>query len=423
MTTGSPIESITARQIFSHRGHPAIETTVVTKNGGSGIAAVTPGASVGKYEVKFAYDDQGWAGMGVQTAITTVQELIAPALNGMDATRQRAIDFRLLEMDGTPNKSNLGGNAIASVSAAVLKAGAASLGLPLYQHIGGSNACILPTPGVICMVGHTRYEGSQKAGGKPTYSFMCHGFNTFSEASYACWQVRIAFDQLLHKRFNIKIPRTVDFPWLPPGMIQHDRELWDLMVQAVGQAGFEGQVGFQVDVAAGCYYDPQQKKYMGLFSKEDKARDDLVRLYREMTSTYPFLIIEDPLDEDDFDGHALLTRELDIEIVGDDLFATNQERFMKGLAVGAANTVLLKVNQIGTITEAFDLVHRAYRNGYGVMPCNSRGEGDDIADYCVGLGTGHLREGGTGTVANRLLKIEQELGKGARFLGKGGFKP
>jgi enolase len=182
-------------------------------------------------------------------------------------------------------------------------------------------------------------------------------------------------------------------------------------------------VGIQVDVAAATYYDQEKHRFVGLFSPGEKTRDDLIALYQEMVRNYPFVIIEDPLDEEDYEGHALLTRELGIEIVGDDLFTTNMERVQKGIDAGAGNCVLLKVNQIGTISEAFDMVDLAYRNGYGVMPCDSRGEGPAIADYCVGLGTGHLREGALGPRGNRFLEIEAELGSRAKFLGRAGFMP
>jgi enolase len=175
-------------------------------------------------------------------------------------------------------------------------------------------------------------------------------------------------------------------------------------------------------VAAGTYYDKEKDRFVGLFSAEDKTRDDLIELYREMESEYPFVILEDPLDENDYEGHAIMTQELGIEIVGDDLFTTNPERVKHGIDTGAANAVLLKVNQIGTISEAFEMVRLAYRNGYGVMPCDSRGEGPLIADYTVGLNTGHLREGGTGPVGNRFLQIEAELGSRAEFLGLKGLK-
>ena len=423
MRSGFGIERITARQVFSDRGHPGIETEVVTECGVSGVALVTAGVSIGKHEVKFIYDGgEDWGGMGVMKAVSNVQDIIAPALMGKDVTKQREIDGMLIELDGTPDKSNLGGNATASVSAAVLKAGAASLGIPLYQHIGGTNACILPTPGVIALVGSDRYGGGQRAGGKPSYSFMCYGFNTFAEASHGCYKVRRAYDKLVQQKFGVKVIGP-QFPIVPPGMVKHDSQIWDIMVEAIAGAGLEGKVGIQVDVAAGCYYDKEKDKFVGLFSAEDKSKEDLIDLYKDMVAQYPFVVIEDPLDEDDYEGHAIVTKEVKVQIVGDDLFTTNPARVKQGIADGACNTVLLKVNQIGTISEAFDMVQLAYRHGYGVMPCSSRGEGEDIGDYAVGLGTGNIRESGLGPAGNRLLKIEQELGKRAVFLGKAGFKP
>ena len=422
MTTGTTIVSVTARQVYSDRGHPGIETTVETENGAKGVAVVTAGVSVGAHEVQFAYDGgTRWRGRGVLKAVDHVVSVIGPVIRGMDASRQLAVDEAIIQLDGTPNKTRLGGNATASVSAAVLQAGAAAMGIPLYQHIGGVHACTLPVPGVLTILGSRRYGGGQRSGGKPSHSMICHGFESFSEASYAAWEVSNEFVRLVRKHLNIDGDKGRCM--IPPGIVRHDRELWDLQVKAIANSGYDGQIGFQVDVAAGTYYDKEKDRFVGLFSVEDKTRDDLIRLYQEMVANYPFVIIEDPLDEEDYEGHAIVTRELGIEIVGDDLFTTNVERLIKGIAVGAANAVLLKVNQIGTITEAFDTVALAYRNGYAVMPCDSRGEGPLIADYTVGLGTGHLREGATGHVGNRFLAIEAELGSRARFPGRKGFKP
>lgn len=421
----SIIKEIKARQIFSDRGHPGVETTVITGNGAKGVAIATAGVSVGVYEVQFAYDGgERWGGRGVIKAVNIINEMIAPVLKGMDATQQGKIDDTMIELDGTPNRAKLGGNSTASVSAAVLKAGAASLGIPLYQHVGGVNACILPTPGVQAVSGSARYGGGQKSGGKPSHSFMAYGFNSFSEASYACWQVRSIFQRLLSEKFKLSFVGSAhNRVLIQSGVVEHDRELWDVMVAAINNSGNEGKVGIQVDVAAATYYDKEKDKYIGLFSREDKTKDDLIQLYREMVKKYPFVVIEDPLDEEDYEGHALLTKELGIQIVGDDLFTTNIERLKHGIEVGACNSVLLKVNQVGTISEAFDMVRLAYSKGYGVMPCSSRGEGSDIADYAVGLGTGNVRESGLDPTANRLIQIEAELGSRATFLGKAGFKP
>ena len=190
------------------------------------------------------------------------------------------------------------------------------------------------------------------------------------------------------------------------------------MTEAIENTGYAGRVGIQIDVAAGTYYDREKSVFQGLFSEKALTRDALIDLYHDIVETYPIVILEDPLEENDFQGHAILAKELGIEIVGDDLFVTNPVRLQEGIGVGAANAMLLKVNQVGTMSEAFDAVDLAYRHGYGVMPCASRGEGEAIADYVVGLGTGHMRGGAT---SNRLLSIEAELGSTAKFLGKKGL--
>jgi enolase len=207
-----------------------------------------------------------------------------------------------------------------------------------------------------------------------------------------------------------------------PGLVKHDREIWDLQTETINRLGYEGKVGLQVDVAAGTYYEKDKGKFVGLFSAEDKTRDELLKLYQWMVTQYPFVILEDPLDEDDYEGHAILTKEVGIQIVGDDLFTTNPARVQQGVDAGAANTVLLKVNQIGTISEAFEMVRLANRHGYGVQPCSSRGEGVDIADYTVGLICGTVRGCATGAAANRFLQIEAELGPRAHFWGKRGLR-
>jgi len=420
MGIDSAIASVSARQVHSDRGHPGVEATVRTADGAVGVAVCTAGTSVGAHEVEFAYDGgERWGGKGVTIAARSVDQIIAPAIRGMDASRQREVDEAILAL-AARLPGGLGGNAVGAVSAAVLKAGAASLGIPLYQHIGGVNASILPTPGVLTAWGARRYGGGDHSGTKPTYSMVCHGFPSFSEASYAAWDVSTEFTQLCRKRFGLD-ERRYSAVYFPRGYIQHDRELWALLTEAIERRGYVGQVGLQVDVAAGTYYDKARELYFGLFSDEPKTRDDLARLYEEMTADYPFLIIEDPLDEDDYDGHAALTSSLNVEIVGDDLFTTNADRLLKGIGVGAATTMLLKVYQIGTITQAFDAVRLAYKHGYGVMPCDSRGEGADIADYSVGLSTGHLREGAIGPTGNRFLAIEAELGTRGTFAGRSGL--
>jgi enolase len=418
---GFNIKSIHAREIFGRQNFPAIEVTVVTDDGISGTAVVASGASVGKHEASFVLDVERYNGRGVLRAVNNVNEIIAPALKGMDVTKQRVIDDAMIELDGTPKKTRLGANSMVSTSAAVLKAGAKSLKLPLYQHIGGLNACIMPVPCAKAVGDQgTRYGKAQEViHGKPSYSFVCYGFKSFSEAAYAGWHVQQVFLEILkEKGFDLIYSYGLFIPVLF-GKLSNDRELWEIFTNAIERAGYNGKVGIQVDVAGETYYESEKDKYVGLFSREDKTREDLIELYKDMVATYPFMIFEDPLNDDDFDGHAILTKELGVEIVGDDLTVTNPTRVREAVDLGAVNTMLLKVNQVGTISEAFEAVQLAYQNGLGVMPCSSRGEGAAIADYTVGLMTKHMRGGST---SNRLLKIEAELGKRARFLGIAALK-
>ncbi len=422
MANGTAIVSVKAREVMSDRGHPGVEAKVKTENGAVGVAICTAGVSVGTKEIAFAYDGgTKWRGKGVMRAVNAVNEKIAPLIKGMDASKQIEVDGAMLAYEGN-GKAVLGGNATAAVSAAVLKAGAAALGLPLYQHIGGTRAYTLPVPGTICLVGSERYVPNTRSGGKPSYSFMAYGFSTFSEASYACWDISTEWADVLSKKFNISKMGMVGMASLPTGLVKHDRELWDVMTETIVRLGYEGKIGIQVDVATETYWEEDQQRYVGIFSAEPKTKDDIFELYLSMVKNYPFVIIEDPFDEDDYETTAKLTKAVDIQIVGDDLFTTNPARVRQGISVGAANTVLLKVNQIGTITEAFDMIQLAYDNGYGVMPCSSRGEGSDIADYCVGINCGTVRETGTGPGGNRFLEIEAELGSRARFAGKKGLK-
>jgi enolase len=416
------IVSVKAMQVFTQRFHPGIEAVVKTRGGSEGRAVCTAGISIGTHEVKFSYDGGSkWGGMGVQNAVNNVLEKIAPVIIGMDATDQYAVDMAMLGICENA-KEVIGGNAIAAVSAAVLKAGAKSLDIPLYRHIGGANAMYLPVPSVPAAAGHERYGGGVTTPDpKPTYSFPCHGFSSFAEASYAGWEVQEIWRKMMKER-GIYPPNYYDMYVIQKGIFKSDEELWDLMAQAIQKAGHEGKIGIQIDVASDCYYDRKQQKYFGLFSDKPKSRDELMKLYEHAVANYPILILEDPFYEDDYESHAELVKRVDIQIVGDDLFTTTPSRVALGAAIGAANTVLLKVNQIGTISETLEMVQLAYRKGYGVMPCESRGEYEAIADYCVGINACAVREMATGLVANRFLEIEQELGTKACFSGTEGLR-
>ena len=420
--SGTTIISVKARQVYTNRGNPGVEAVVTTENGAVGRAMCTSGISIGTHEVDFTFDGgEKFRGKGVMHAVNNVNNVIAPVLVGMDAANQSAVDNAMLAI--MPDaKLHLGGNATAAVSAATLKAGAAALGIPLYRHIGGAGAMYLPVPGVAMVAGHDRYGGGiTTPGGKPTMSCMCFGFDTFAEASYACWDIHTRWAEKMKKLFG-GAPNIRDFIVIPEGVFQSDENIWESMTETIIQAGYEGKVGFQMDVATDTYHNKEDGKYYGLFNRQPKTKDQLYDFYMNMIQKFPFVILEDPFNEDDYETTAAFTKDSGIQIVGDDLFTTNPKRVAHGISLGAANTVLLKVNQVGTITEALEMIQYAYKFGYAVMPSDSRGEGDSIGDYAVGINAGSIRESGIGPRGNRLLEIEQELGAQAKFIGARGLK-
>lgn len=419
---GTLIKSVTGRQVYTNRGKPGVEVVVTTENGAVGRAMCTSGISIGTHEVDFTFDGGAkFGGKGVTKAAARVAAVIAPAIIGMDSANQAEVDRAILAI--CPDaKEKLGGNAVAATSAAVLKAGAAALGIPLYRHIGGAGAMYLPVPGVAMVAGDERYGGGiTTPGGKPTMSVMAYGFDTFSDASYACWEVHTRWSQKMKKLFG-GLPNIRDFISVPAGVYHDDREIWEDMLKTIEEAGYEGKMGFQMDVATDTYHNKADGKYYGLFNNTPKTKDELYGFYMRIINDYPFVIIEDPFNEDDYETTAALTKECGIQIVGDDLFTTNPERVAYGISKGAANTVLLKVNQVGTISEALEMIEYAYKFGYAVMPSDSRGEGASIADYAVGINAGSIRESAIGDRGNRFLEIEAELGSAAKFIGAAGLK-
>lgn len=420
--SGTTIQSVRAHQVYTNRGNPGVEVIVTTENGAIGRAMCTSGISIGTHEIDFTFDGgTKFRGKGVGRAVDSVNNIIGPAIIGMDAASQLMVDNAILSIMPEA-KLHLGGNATAATSAAVLKAGANALGIPLYRHIGGSGAMYLPVPGVAMAAGDGRYGGGiTTPGGKPTMSIMAYGFDTFSDASYACWDIHTRWAEKMKKRFG-GLPNIRDFISIPAGVYKCDREIWEDMLKTIREAGYEGKIGFQMDVATDTYHNKEDGKYYGLFDDTPRTKDELYEFYMQIIKDYPFVIIEDPFNEDDYETTAALTKESGIQIVGDDLFTTNPERVAYGISKGAANTILLKVNQIGTISEALEMIQYAYKFGYGVMPSDSRGEGESIADYAVGINAGSIRESGIGPRGNRFLEIEEELGSAAKFIGARGLK-
>jgi enolase len=374
--------------------------------------------STGKHEAVFLLDgDERYNGLGVRKAAAQVNDVIGPALVSLDVTAQHEIDRLMIEMDGTPNKSRLGANAIIGVSLAVLKAAANSTGLSLYRYIGGTGACTMPIPIVGVGTGGRYRDPGQSRWFKPSYEVAAYGAGSYSDAVYMSWRCREELRHLLRARYPDKYVPAYRFTSLA-GVIDHDRELLELITECIVRCGYEGQVGIYFDIAADCYYERDIDRYVGLFSPGEKTRDELIELLKDFVSSYPIVSLEDPLHEEDFEGHAIVTKELGIEVVGDDLFTTNSERLKQGIAMGACNSMVLKITQVGSVSEALAACRVALANGYNVHPCGSRGDMDSVGDFAVGLNAGQVRAGDH----NRLIAIEKELGSSAVWPGQAAYK-
>jgi enolase len=412
------ITDVKAQEIFAQRGLLSLHVTVAADDGAVGVSTPESGVSTGTHEMKFLLDGgERYNGLGVRKAAEQVNTVIAPALKGMDVTAQGEIDQTMIELDGTPDKSKLGANAIVGVSLAALKAAANSAGLPLYRYIGGANACTLPIPIVGIGTGGRYRDPGNSRWFKPSYEFCAYGAGSYSNAVYMSWRCAEETKRLLKKKYPDKYAPQYHATGLA-GVIEHDRDLIEIMSDSIARCGYAGQVGIYFDCAADCYYERDLDRYVGLFSPGEKTRDDVIRLLQDWVTTYPILSLEDPCHEEDFEGHAIATKELGIEIVGDDLFTTNAERLKQGIAAGAANSMVLKITQVGTVSEALAACRLALTNGYNVHPCGSRGDQESIADFAVGLNAGQVRA----VERNRVLDIEQELGRTAVWPGKAAYK-
>jgi enolase len=416
--TVSRIQTVKAREILARRGLLSLEVTVETDDGVCGVSTPESGVSTGAHEAAFLLDGgERYNGLGVRKAAENVNTVIGPALKGMDVTAQAELDQLMIELDGTPNKARLGANAIIGVSLAALKAAAASSGLPLYHYIGGVNACTVPIPIYgIGTGGRYRDPGSSRWF-KPSYEFAAYGAGNYSDAVYWSWRCAQEVKRLLRDRYPEKYSPTYHSSGLA-GVIDHDRELLEVMTESIVRCGYEGRVGIYFDCAADCYYERDIDRYVGLFSPGEKTRDQVIELLRNFVESYPIVSLEDPLEAEDFYGHAMATQELGIEVVGDDLFTTNVERLKRGIAASAANSMVLKITQVGTVSEALTACRAALAGGYNVHPCGSRGDRDSVGDFAVGLNAGQVRAGDH----NRLLAIEEELGVAAVWLGRAAYK-
>ena len=412
------IEQVHAREILSAVGRPTVEATVRTKRSFIGTASVPSGTSKGKYEA-FELHDGGsrYRGRGARQAVENVKEILAPAIMGMDITRQHDIDQTLIELDGTENKSRLGGNAILSISVACAKAGALSSGQPCFRYLGKGEKPRLPVP-IATVIAGGKHSPSRLD--FEDYLYILSGFNAFNEALEALVETRMTLQELLEKKYGA-IP-DVGGALAPP--IADTRQAFDYMLKASDHAGFSGRILLGLDVAANEFYLENQDAYRVAGDIIDP--EELTERYVRLASEFPLVFIEDPFHEDDFKNTAALTSRLsDKMIVGDDLYASNPIRLSRGIESRSSNAILLKVNQIGTVTEATQAAHMAKNNRMSVTVSLRSSETDDnfIADFAVAVGAEQIKLGspvrGERIIKyNRLLAIEEEGGGRFSFAGK-----
>lgn len=417
------IRSVTSQEIMAERGTLGLEVTVTTDGGATGQATPTVGVSTSKFEAAFVVDgEQRFSGRGLTRAIENVEKA-AREIIGIEVNRQHEIDKLLIAADGTTDKSNLGANVITGISLAVCKAAANSAGLSLYRYIGGTSARLFPMPIFgICLCGRYRDPGKTRWL-KPSYEYIPYGATGYENAVEMTYETQREFMRIIVDRYGLNVYRQQSLKdsyhsFFLAGVIRDDREILDAMTDAIVRSGCEERMGIYFDAAAGCYYEPDVQRYVGIYSEGEKDRTEMIALYKEMVANYPLVSLEDPLHEEDYEGHALISEALGIEIVGDDLFTTNIERLKKGVAIGAANSMVIKITQVGTVTEALEAVEYCLRHNYNLHPCGSRGDHSSIADFALGLGAGQVR----GFDWRRMRELEQELGSMAVWPGKEFFK-
>ena len=429
----SIIQDVYAREILDSRGNPTVEAEVWLEDGTVGRASVPSGASTVAYEAVELRDEgsQRYLGKGVETAVDNINNLISEELLGMDSLDQTAIDRTMIELDGTDNKKKLGANAILAVSLANAKAAAEFLGLPLYRYIGGVNGKTLPVPMMNIINGGRHADNSLTI---QEFMIMPVGAESWREALRWCTEVFHTLKKVLkEKNYSTSVGDEGGFA---PNL-QSDEEAIQLILQAVEQAGYQPGQDFRIaiDAAATEMFDAakeQGKKDQYLFWKTGKlyTRRDMIDFYGELSEKYPIISLEDGLAEDDWEGWGLLTEQLGnkLQLVGDDLFVTNTKRLQYGIENGAANSILIKVNQIGTLTETLDAIQMANRAGYTSIVSHRSGETEDttIADLVVAMNAGQIKTGApsrTDRVAkyNQLLRIEEDLGYSAQYPGEKAF--
>ena len=418
------ITAVHARQILDSRGNPTVEVEVLLEDGAFARAAVPSGASTGEWEAVERRDGDKsiYLGKGVLGAVKSVIEEISEEIIGIDAADQRTVDATMIALDGTNNKGKLGANAILGVSLAVAKAAAESADLPLYKYLGGPNAHVLPVPMMNILNG-----GSHADSNVDIQEFMIApiGFENYSDALRAGVEVYHSLKSVLHDR-GLSTGLGDEGGFAPN--LESNAAALDLIIEAIEKAGYKPgeQVALALDVASSEFYNDGAYDFEG----QKKSAEEMSAYYADLVAKYPLVSIEDPLDENDWAGYKTLTEQIGdkVQIVGDDLFVTNPERLEKGINEGAANALLVKVNQIGSLTETLDAMELAQRSEYRCMVSHRSGETEDvtIADLAVATNAGQIKTGAPARserVAkyNQLLRIEEELGDAAVYAGKSAF--
>ncbi|MDX2149869.1 MAG: phosphopyruvate hydratase [Bryobacteraceae bacterium] len=424
------IVTVLGREILDSRGNPTVEADVILADGSLGRAAVPSGASTGEHEaVELRDGDKGrYLGKGTLKAAGHIESEIGPAIAGMDASDQVSVDRKMIELDGTPNKGRLGANAILAVSMAAARAAASSQGAPLYRYLGGVGARILPVPMMNILNGGAHADNSVDV---QEFMIAPHGAAKFSEALRMGAEVFHTLKGVLKKcGYSTAVGDEGGFA---PNLKSNEEAL-DLVIEAIQKAGYQPgeQISITLDPASSEFYDKAKAKYV--FKKSDKSErtnDQMVEFWANWVSKYPIISIEDGMAEDDWDGWKKLTDALGakIQLVGDDLFVTNTERLSQGIDKGIANSILVKVNQIGSLTETLEAMGMAAQAGYTAIASHRSGETEDsfIADLAVATGCGQIKTGSasrTDRIAkyNQLLRIEQELGDSAVYAGRKAFR-
>lgn len=414
------IKSVLAREAYSDAGYPAVEVTVTSDCGDTGLAYNTENYSTGSYHPVYLYDkEERFDGFGVTKAADIINKYIAPRLVGLDLDNRALIDSTIkaaLRENGIPNYVNVS----SPVSVAAFKAAAVAKKLPLFRHVGGQSAFTLPVGSHLCASGCKRYSNGMRAQEKPIYFLAAYDFPTFAQAHYALWETVNIYEKLLAKKYGFLIHRGFSMA-INAGKMDHDEFLWKVFVESIETAGYTGKVGISINIGANEYYNSETGLYEGLFSAEPKSKEALMDLYVRMTTEYPFIMLMDPFEENDLESFARLRAKTKAKIVGADLCCANLERIKECVRYGCVDSVMLCVNEFETVSDAINAVCFAKNFGVDVLPRDACGESLDVVAYAVGFNAGTIYEGGLDIISNELLLLEEEIGEKAKFYARAGM--